>query len=240
MIGNAITGVAICSLLLAACGTPGGTIYKKDVFGPYNVLSLDARQRLVVQGARLDEDGTPHPVVCSEPSPDAIAAQAAALAASANVPASGTAQTIGAQLSGGFSESAASIAMRTQTIQLLRDGYYRLCEAYMNGVIDRLDYRDIILFIDEFIATVAAIEAIGGTVQTAPVAINTSMSSSTNKEAADVDSNPGGGGSFPASLTVNTNGLDPTRAEQIKQILEHYYARKREYQMLGAKARARR
>lgn len=207
-----------------ACST-SGTIYKKDTLGPNHILSLDARQRLVIQGTRDDQQ-----VTCSEPSPDAISAQAAQIAASTSVPLSAQ-QVASGQVAAGYSEAAASIAMRTQSIQLLRDGYYRLCEAYMNGVLDKGDYRSIILFIDEFIATVVAIEAIGGTVQTAPVGIYTTMNASADKDNADADST--GGATFPAQLTVNASQADAAAALQIRLILKRYYARKKEYQKLA-------
>jgi hypothetical protein len=223
------TAATMCAIILAGCSNQGGTIYRKDKFGPYNVLSLDARQRLVLQGAKVDENGVERPIICSEPSPDAITAQAASLAASAEG-ATGKGPTASGQVSAGFSEAAASIAMRTQTIQLLRDGYFRLCEAYMNGAINREDYRAISLFIDEFIATVVAIEAIGGKVQTAPVAIHTTMNSSVNKDDVQI----GGSGTlpaaFPGTLQVNTDKATDKGAEQIQKILALYYERKRNFQ----------
>jgi hypothetical protein len=225
---NACVASLTC-LALAACSNGGGTIYRKDTFGPYNVLSLDARQRLVLQGSKVDKDGVEHPVICSEPSPDAIAAQAANIAASANAPVNAT-QTAGGQVAGGFSEAVASIALRTQTIQLLRDGYFRLCEAYLNGALSQEEYRSIILFIDEFIATVVAIEAIGGTVQSAPVAINTTLSSSINKDSVELGAAGTLPAQFPNTLTVNTDKATDEGAKMIQKILLSYYERKRNFQ----------
>jgi hypothetical protein len=207
---------------LAAC--TGGTIYKKDTFGAYQVLSVDARQRLVLQGERSDGHGGTRTVICTEPSPDAIVAQAAQLAASANVPFGGDRVASG-QLAGGFSEAAASIAMRTQTIQLLRDGYFRLCEAYLNGVLDKIEYLRVIMFIDEFIATVVAIEALGGTVTTAPVTIGVDGSATANKDSAEIETK-----TLKHEITVKEPAASTVNAQAIEAILKRYYIRKAEFQ----------
>jgi hypothetical protein len=229
---NALVAMTVtCSLALTACSNSGGTIYRKDTVGPYNVLSVDARQRLVLQGEKIGSDGISRPVICTEPSPDAISAQAVSLAASASVPLGGK-QTGSGQVAGGFSETVASIAMRTQTIQLLRDGYFRLCEAYMNGALDQRDYKGTLYFIDEFMATVLAIEAIGGTVQTPPVAISANASATINKDSANSEENKPGTNLivFPEKFTVNTPQGNKEAAEQIRFLLDRYYTRKAEYQ----------
>lgn len=236
MLKTLVATTLSCSLALAACSNGGGTIYRKDKIGPYNVIALDARQRLVLQGEKIDENGITHPVICTEPSPDAISAQAISLAASANVPVSvgpnGSPQTVSGQVSGGLAETVASIAMRTETIQLLRDGYFRLCEAYINGAINSDDYKGTLYFIDEFIATVMAIEAIGGTTQTAPVAISANASATINKDGVTADENKPGSGLivFPEKFTVNPPQGNAVAALQIRLLLDRYYKRKSEYQ----------
>ena len=49
-------------------------------------------------------------------------------------------KNLAAGLGASSSETSASIGLRTQTITLLRDGLYRLCEAYMNGAVDEIQY----------------------------------------------------------------------------------------------------
>jgi hypothetical protein len=114
------------------------------IFKPFDAdqgsVSLDARQRTIISVER----GTPpesHRVVCAEPSPDALATMAASAAASAGV--SGLPQLPGsAELASSFTsaEQAALIGARNSTIQLLRDGLYRACEAYMNGALGDFGY----------------------------------------------------------------------------------------------------
>jgi len=60
-----------------------------------------------------------------------------------------------------LAESAGALGPRTQTIQLLRDGLYRACEAYMNGVISSNDYRRILVAYDEILITLVALEGLG-------------------------------------------------------------------------------
>jgi hypothetical protein len=218
---KSMLALACAASTLAAC--QGGTIYRKDTFGDYRVLAVDARQRLVIQKG----DGA-DAIICTEPSPDAIVAQAAQLAAAANGNI-GAARTASAQLAGGFSESAASIAMRTQSIQLLRDGYFRLYEAYMNNVLPPQEYYRIIAFIDEFIATVVAIEAIGGTVVAAPVTVYASGNASTSVNKESAEQKIGGGGSA-GEIKAKTDGLPAEKAAAIQAILAACYARKERFQ----------
>ncbi|NMD09096.1 MAG: hypothetical protein GYA66_14085, partial [Phyllobacteriaceae bacterium] len=137
----------------------------------------------------------------------------------------------GAALAAGYSQSVASLAMRTQSIQVLRDGYYRLCEAHLNGLIDSYDYGLITAFIDEFIATVVAIEAIGGTVQVAPIAVFAGGVSKANKDEAGVDGKPAQPVQFP-TFTLDMSKVDKARAEVIKDILDRYYQRKEKFHTL--------
>jgi hypothetical protein len=120
-------------------------------------------------------------MVCAEPSPDAIVAMSAALAASGSAtlptaPAQGQTEAGENVFGGGVgfasSESAASIAMRTASIQVLRDGYYRLCEGMMSGSIPPAEYEHVVNGIGDFIATVMAIDAAGGTKHAPAVTIN--------------------------------------------------------------------
>lgn len=110
---------------------------------------IDAKQRVLVarkrpllglNGKPIEYEGQPLTTssFCAEPGPDALQATAAAL----SVAGGGEAKEIEAFLNAAFSsgESAASFGIRTETIQLLRDVYYRLCEAAQNDHIDAIDY----------------------------------------------------------------------------------------------------
>ena len=162
--------VSIASLLaasttIAACSA---TIHKTSKLGDYSVLSIDAKQRLVIVGNRPNGAGT---AICAEPSPDALAASAA-------------------QAALGQSNSAASLGVRTQTIQLLRDGYYRICEGYLNGAITQDEYRSVIKGIDIFMITLVAIQSVGGAIVGPNVTLNSKANSATganNTASGDAD-----------------------------------------------------
>lgn len=115
-------------------------------------LSLDAKQRMVIAVRRPDKSGVPDRlVVCAEPSPDAL--QVLAASGGVNVVTQGP--QIGGQAN--LSQAATGLGSRTQVIQLLRDGLYRACEAYMNRAIDEDDYHDIVRGYDEMMITLVAL-----------------------------------------------------------------------------------
>jgi hypothetical protein len=166
--------VVVAAVLSAALSACSSTIHDTARIGGYSTLSIDAKQRLVLFGNR---PGTDERMVCAEPSPDAIVAMSAALAASGSAsipvtPGEAAKDTITAGFGASSSESAASIAMRTATVQVLRDGYYRLCEGMMSGSIQPDQYRLVLSGIGDFIATVMAIDSAGGTKHAPAVTIN--------------------------------------------------------------------
>ncbi len=72
-------------------------------------------------------------VVCVEPSPDAI--RAVASSGNAALKGGNGAVTVGLDLSGTSSEAAAELAGRSTALLGLREGIFRACEAYANGII---------------------------------------------------------------------------------------------------------
>src|SRR5437879_539384 len=83
-------------------------------------IHLDAPQRLVYSDKRGH--------ICAEPSPDALQAYASSLGAGISVPSYGAASFAQA-----LQASSGSIGLRTQSITLMRDALYRICEASHNG-----------------------------------------------------------------------------------------------------------
>lgn len=144
-----------------------------DVNSPYGVF-IDAKQRAVVSNVidseeiiyQYDDQRKPigsqivqssKRVVCAEPSPDALAA----IAASTGVSFSDLTRAFSATNS--VSEAAGNIGLRTQTIQTMRDGYYRVCEAYMNGL-DQEQYAMMLRRFQTNTIALLAIEQLTGTV----------------------------------------------------------------------------
>lgn len=114
----------------------------------------------------LLEDEDPHMIVCAEPSPDAMSALALSVAGGVQNNSVGQANA-----SASLAETAATIGVRTQSIQLLRDGMYRLCESYMNGAIDPLQYMVLWNRYQEMMLGLVAIEQLTGAVRAPAVAI---------------------------------------------------------------------
>lgn len=181
------------ALVLSACSTGNLTaIHKRTPVGATEGKAqgvfIDAEQRAVLSVTRparydwrLDPSGAyqwveverPRLIVCAEPSPDALSA----IAAQAGVSVSDVSRAISAQ--GGLSETAASIGLRTQTIQILRDGFYRLCEAQMNGLSDVQHAMMLRRFQTHMIALLA-IEQLTGAVKGSDAVVSATAGSALN------------------------------------------------------------
>lgn len=98
-----------------------------------------------------------HPVLCAEPSPDAMSAYAAELAAKG-----GSEGKAYGELSSAMQESSSFVGMRTGSIQTLRDYGYRLCEAYMSGGINEIQYESLLRRYQKNMVTLFAIEQLSG------------------------------------------------------------------------------
>jgi hypothetical protein len=131
---------------------------------------IDAEQRAVLSNKRTDSD---HRVVCAEPAPDALSA----IAAQAGVSVSDISNAVSAE--GGVSEAAANIGLRTQTIQTLRDGFYRVCEAYMNGL-SQEQYSIMLRRFQTNMIALLAIEQLTGSVKGGDAVVSASAGSGMN------------------------------------------------------------
>lgn len=148
----------LLAIMLSFCLAGCGATYKEftiDGVTPTS-LSLDARQRVILVTDKGGPTGARR-VVCAEPSPDVFAALVASGQISFGVKGIADAGAASTRLA----ETVATIARRTATTQLLRDGLYRACEAYMNGVIGQGEYRQIIMAYDEILITLVALEGLG-------------------------------------------------------------------------------
>ena len=138
---------------------------------------IDIKQRAIIASKRYNEDtGRIMTMVCAEPSPDALSALSAQLAAEADVP-----SQVSARLAGAFQEQAAFVGLRTQTIQLLRDEMYRLCESFLNGSLNQNQYDMLLRRYQKYMVALMAIEQLTGVVRVPVVAINTQGSAEVGK-----------------------------------------------------------
>jgi hypothetical protein len=120
-------------------------------------IHLDAQQRLLIaRGAYF----------CAEPSPDALASYAASLGFGVSAPSYGAASVANA-----IQSSAGSIGLRTQSITLMRDALYRMCEAYMNGYIGDVQVATLLGRSQDLTAVVLAVEQLTGAVTANQIAL---------------------------------------------------------------------
>ena len=114
-------------------------------------IHLDAQQRLVVASANG---------YCAEPSPDALSAYVASLGFSTP----GSQAREGASFLEALKSTTGSIGLRTQSITLMRDALYRMCEASNNGHLSDLEVAAFLRRSQDLTAVVLAIEQLTGAV----------------------------------------------------------------------------
>jgi len=165
-----VRGIGILALLLlvGGCARLNSIHRTTDIADDARVISVDAKQRFLVSRHTASTSGQEAiRKFCAEPSPDVFSAFAASLSGSAKT------EAFEAALDAAFSENAATIGIRTQAIQLLRDGMYRICEGALNGQVDDDDFLDLHRRYQRIMVTLVAIEQLTGAVRPPSVAIQT-------------------------------------------------------------------
>lgn len=117
----------IYTVMLSGC--VGGFTTNRELSLEGDGVLLDAKQRAIISPIRTEEVGR---ITCVEPSPDVFSGYSGGFSVSGAVG--------GVDAGASISEVASEVKLRGYTVQLLRDGMYRLCEAYMNGAISKDDY----------------------------------------------------------------------------------------------------
>lgn len=127
-------------------------------------ITLNATERLVLAA---NHAGTDHQsfVVCAEPSPDALKGVDFLIALNGDGP--GGNSNLG--IASSYNETLAQLGKRTSTIQLLRDALYRACEAHLNGMLSKEQYRELLYGYDDLVLTLLAIEGITQTAGSKPM-----------------------------------------------------------------------
>jgi hypothetical protein len=168
-----------CALLLAAttllsaCADFYTVGRRTDLAGGGKAIHLDGQQRLVYQNSAGQ--------ICAEPSPDAIQAIAAGFGAGAGVSDKGS-----AALSSAIQQSTAGIGLRTQSITLMRDALYRICEAYSGGVLLQPDVVQLLQRSQDMSLSVLAIEQLTGAVVAKQVVLQGSANSTAASEVTSI------------------------------------------------------
>lgn len=172
--------IAAASIALAGCANLN-TVFHRFTPDSGESAAVDAKERIIFslkktyKGAAPDGGDLEWRAVCAEPSPDALAA----ISASAGV----SAEVLQKALSGALSsnESAASIGLRTQTIQLLRDSMYRLCEGYASGALDEIGFTRLQRRYQNVMLGLLAIEQLTGAVTSRQVVLGSKSEASTGQ-----------------------------------------------------------
>lgn len=131
---------------------------------------IDVKQRAIFVGKGSDKNTS---IVCAEPSPDAMSAYAAELAASGILP-----NGVSGELAASSQEGTSFSGVRTHSIQIMRDLMFRVCEAYMNGAIDKDQYEVLIRRYQKHSIAFMAIEQLTGALRAPPITINTAGTAS--------------------------------------------------------------
>jgi hypothetical protein len=155
-------------ILLAGCNANWNSIYRTHDFNinrdeekiPQKSVFIDIHQRAIISG---------NYTICAEPSPDAMQAYAAELAASGALD-----EKAKAELAAAVQTTAAYIGVRSKNIQLFRDGYYRLCEARLNDTLDDAQYNFFLSRLQRYSVALAAIEELNRSNITPAVILSTS------------------------------------------------------------------
>ncbi|WP_175942204.1 hypothetical protein [Caballeronia sp. BCC1704] len=180
-------------LTLGACRSVVGPQTFHDTAGDTQLTGATADVRFILAhpGSNVDpqhanSDHGPnggHYNVCAEPSPDVAKAISQAISENAQATIQGL-KTLGdsASITGkqAFSlqqnSAVAELGRRLATTQLLRDGLYRLCEAFSNGAMNKYEYALVLSRYGDTMVTLLSIEALSGI--------------SANQTAAKLDWNP--------------------------------------------------
>lgn len=158
--------LGVTAIVLSASGCAWLTTYNNEVDLNFSsekdkgkAVFVDAKQRAVIQKS--------WGAVCAEPSPDALASLA--LSASSTLKLNDAEK---AQLAAALSESAGSIGLRTQSIQLMRDALYRVCEMYFSRGFNSNDVYALHQKYQDTMLAVLAVEQLTGAITPSPVSLS--------------------------------------------------------------------
>lgn len=161
--------VAASLLLLTVLPGCSGLNVAAFPLGGSSTLFTQADTRMIISApSNLDPFGKNRPaqITCAEPSPDVAKAVEAAFGTSASIAANNAAANLSgegaAALSASRAEAIAQLGERMASIQLLRDGLFRACEAYMNGALSPTSYALVLSRYGDTMVTLLGSELVAG------------------------------------------------------------------------------
>ncbi len=164
----AFVALLVPALFLVSCNNKMNV--KTMDLGENQAIAGMAESRLVVStGVEYDSNGKrigPARMVCSEPSPDVAKVFQESMTMASKLAASDASKTINGELAFEFSkahaEAIAQLGERMATIQLLRDGLFRACEAFVNGGFNATMYAVMLSRFDDVMVTLMTSELAAG------------------------------------------------------------------------------
>lgn len=159
---------------MSGCAT-WNSIYREFNVADGDSPMVDIRQRAVLvspyEWKATNGETRKGTIVCAEPSPDAMASLAYELAVKG-----GTLNKANGEVAYAMQDGAAFTGVRTQSIQLLRDFGYRLCESYMSGGITQSQYELLLRRFQKNAVALLAIEQLTGAIKAPPIILTSNSS----------------------------------------------------------------
>ncbi len=192
---------ACAAVLLAGCArSQTEPQHVNAQIGTTSALLTSADLRIITDRTPPIPGGSPgRRAVCTEPSPDVDKALSTALTLSASANVSSTASGQGS-LNSQTVEQAMELAGRVPGVIALRDGTYRLCEAWANGAIGDSAYALALGRYGELLVTLMLGEDMIASTRPAPVTLTGSLTPS------------GGSGTTPAPKSAGATATQTTQA----------------------------
>ena len=159
-----LSALGLCAML---CACEQAQFLQAVEFSRSEILTTDAQSRgIVLQDRRMaDPRWDPHgggaQIFCAEPAPDTASAFASSFGASLAAQLAMAAPDASAALSRATAEAVAQL-VRSNPVNILRDGLYRACEAYANGAITDEEYRILLSGLDEAVVAMSLANEISG------------------------------------------------------------------------------
>jgi uncharacterized protein YceK len=175
MIKNLCIVLVGSALLISGCSNVSWN-NRADEAGRSAIL-VDATKRVILSSPTAQQKPTGFVAFCTEPSPDAVASIASSGGASLSVP-----EKVALAAQFAKAEGAASIGLRTQSIQLLRDSMFRVCEGYLSGSIDRPNAETMLRRFQSSMVAILAIEQLTGAIQAPAISIGGNTASGSAAE----------------------------------------------------------
>jgi hypothetical protein len=173
----------VCASALCGCANLDSIYRPLELGSNSNAVALDVKQRAIFSVSRVvkGDDGKfgDSKVICAEPSPDALSAYAFGGGLTAAMQGATAAAKTQAQMAIAAAETSGSIGLRTQSIQLLRDGLFSNCLAYLNTAVTREQFYELQRRSQNFTLGLLAIEQLTGAVKADQLALGSTSSAAT-------------------------------------------------------------